>query len=426
MKSQKTLFTLIALSLIVFCSYSQNKAYTPWPGFVVDSSGIAFKGLQSVNDTDSVAVSYKASSATNVDLGILANVSNHDIEGVQLAALANVSNCNLNGLQLSLLSNYNRSNLRGAQITIFSNVSTGDLNGVQLAAYSNVTNGSLTGVQVSSFSNVALGNTSGAQISGFMNFAHGDMELVQSAGLLNVAKTVYGVQIAGYVNIASVEAQGVQMAGYFNYAPKASGVQLAGLSNFAAKENAGVQLSAFFNYAGHNKGSQLSLINYADSSSGVPFGFFSFVKKGYHVLEISGTETFFANAAFKTGVKRFYNIFETGFGEDDVQFGYGIGTTIPLSPKLDINLDLTASRVVGYRNADWENNRHLLRFTPTLNFQPFKKVGIAIGPSVNFYIAQLGSEGQINTLSDYDFASGVDDGYSYQAWVGGRLALRFF
>ncbi len=428
MDSKTKLLALIALTLTAFCISAQHpKGCTPlWPGFIVDSTGISFIGVKSVNDSDSVAVRCYTLGTSNVELGLLANVSNRDIEGLQLACLANISNCSLGGLQLSTLSNYNGSTLKGAQICAVSNVSVGDLDGLQLAAYSNVTKGNLTGAQVSSFSNVAIGNVTGAQISGFMNIAHGDLSVVQSAGFINLAKTIRGPQIAGYINIATTESKAAQVAGYFNYTPYARGIQLAGFSNIATKENSGVQLSGFFNYAGYNKGTQLSIINYADSSSGIPIGFFSFVKKGYHVLEISATETFPVNAAFKTGVKRFYNIFEIGFGKDDFQLGYGLGTIVPLGKRLDASFDLTSSHIVGYRNARWEDDRYMVRFTPSLNFQAFKKVGVAIGPSINLYVAETNAEGIPNNLSSYSFASGTEGDYSYQAWIGGRLALRFF
>ncbi len=397
MDSKTKLLALIALTLTAFCISAQHpKGCTPlWPGFIVDSTGISFIGVKSVNDPDSVEVRCYTLGTSNVEIGLLANVSNRDIEGLQLACLANISNCSLEGLQLSTLSNDNGSTLKGAQICAVSNVSVGDLDGLQLAAYSNVTKGNLTGAQVSSFSNVAIGNVTGAQVSGF-------------------------------INIATTESKAAQVAGYFNYTPYARGIQLAGFSNIATKENSGVQLSGFFNYAGYNSGTQLSFINYADSSSGIPIGFFSFVKKGYHVLEISATETFPVNAAFKTGVKRFYNIFELGFGEDDFQLGYGLGTIVPLGKRLDASFDLTYSHIVGYRNARWEDDRYLVRFTPSLNFQAFKKVGVAIGPSINLYVAETNAEGISNNLSSYSFASGTESDYSYQAWIGGRLALRFF
>ncbi len=427
MDSKTKLFALIALALLTFCINAQDsKGYiTLWPGFIVDSTGISFQGVASTDDSTRI-VKCAAADTTYVALGVLANVSNKDVEGVQLSCLANVSNCHLKGLQLTTLSNYNGSSLKGAQICVVSNVSVGDLTGLQLAAYSNVTKGNLTGTQVSSFSNVAIGNATGAQISGFMNIAHGELSVVQSAGFINLAKTIKGPQIAGYINIASTESKSAQVAGYFNYTPYSRGIQLAGFSNVATKENSGVQLSGFFNYAGLNSGTQLSFINYADSSSGIPIGFFSFVKKGYHVLELSGTETFPVNIAFKTGVKRFYNIFEMGFGEDDIQLGYGLGTIAPLGKRLDVSFDLTASHIVGYRNAHWEDDRYMARFAPSLNFQAFKKVGVAIGPSINLYVAETNTEGISRNLSTYSFASGNEGDFSYQAWIGGRLALRFF
>jgi hypothetical protein len=428
MNSRKILFTAIALTLIFFCASAQQRGYlSPWPGFVVDSTGISFKGTKSTRATPAEATPFNTSGPyPHVEVGALATVSNTDMEGLQLASLANVSNCSLTGVQLSTLSNYNSDRLTGAQISIVSNVTQGDINGVQLAAYSNVTKGNLLGAQVSSFSNVAIGNTMGAQVSGFVNVAQGDLSMVQTAGLLNLSQTIKGPQFAGMVNVATRQSYSAQIAGYANYAAITKGVQLAGFANIASAENAGVQLAVFFNYATINKGTQLAFFNYADSSSGVPVGFFSYVKKGYHVLEISSTETFPATIAFKTGVKRFYNIFEAGFAEDNYHLGYGVGTLFPLGQKLSLSLDLTANHVGDYSSSNWDRQRFMARFNPAFNFQAFKKVGVAIGPTLNFYIAETASEGNPSELSNYHFSSGVEDDYSYQAWLGARLAIRFF
>ncbi|MEJ0055140.1 MAG: hypothetical protein WDN75_05465 [Bacteroidota bacterium] len=130
------------------------------------------------------------------------------------------------------------------------------------------------------------------------------------------------------------------------------GSQIAGFSNVSLKHISGSQISAFFNYGKNVNGTQIGLFNVADSLGGAPIGLVSFVKSGYHKLEISADEVFYTNVAFRTGVRKFYNVLLAGIKPENLgddanvwTFGYGIGTSRRLSRTLDLNLDLTSQQV---------------------------------------------------------------------------------
>lgn len=425
----RSIYSLYVILVLILCQFGVQAQYTVVKFTVIPglSTSVANVGFVNVPDSESEEETEHSDTIGRVELGVFANVSKTDIVGVQVSGFSNVSACSINGLQLSGISNFNLEKVEGSQMAGISNVNMGDLNGLQMAGYSNVLKGDLKGVQISSFSNVTGNNADGTQLAGFANYTSGDVSLAQIAGFANYSGSIQGAQIAGFGNVALYESKFSQLAGFANFTEKSRGVQLAGFSNIALKQNSGVQLSGFFNYARNNKGVQLSFINYADSSSGLPIGFMSFVKNGYHVLEVNGTETFPVNVAFKTGVNRFYNIFEMGANENDIQLAYGIGTMPALGRKWHLSLDLTASAILDHNGADLDDQRYLFRFTPSLTYQPFKKLGIAIGPSLNYYLAEASIEGLPATpLSSYSFLSSVEGDYLHQLWIGGRLAIRFF
>ena len=379
MRSISKIFKVVVFLLMGFFAAAQN---TTVSFHFFPSISFSSKDLSTVDFPERPSSETEASN--RVDIGPFVNVVETDMNGLQLAGLGNISGCSLNGLQLSGIFNYNRALISGAQIAGFSNVNLADVQGLQMAGYSNITRGELEGVQLSGFSNVATQNVDGAQVSGFLNMATQNVSMAQVASFMNYSNSIKGPQVAGYLNVVKEDTRSAQIAGF---------------TNFALAENHGLQLSGFFNYARVNHGIQLSFINYSDSSSGIPIGFLSIVKKGYHVLEVSSTEIFPLNVAFKTGVTRFYNIFEMGVSQENFHATYGIGTLQPLGRKLQLGFDITGSNVFDNDNPFWEDQQYLLRFTPTVNYQLFKKVGIALGPTVNFYVTEIPSEGSAQPLS---------------------------
>lgn len=344
--------------------------------------GLGTAGLLNGSTTNKLSLNVLGgySQATDgLELGGLLNINRQDMIGCQLAGVGNITGRFVKGFQAAGMLNFNGLDLNGVQMAGFSNINGGELKGWQVAGFSNVLNGKLEGIQMSGFSNVALEDVDGFQVSGFSNVA---------------AERITKLQLSGFTNYAKV--------------------------------NEGVQLSGFFNYVQSNKRFQISVINYADSSSGVSFGLVSYVRHGYHVWEISGTETFPVNMSFRSGVKRFYNIFEAGVGNNVFRATYGVGTMPSLGRKLDLSMDLTGSTVFYAQNPDWDYLPYMARFDVMLNIQAKPKFAIAIGPSISYYVQPLNPEKQINKLSSYQFYERTSDSWYHQAWIGGKLALRFF
>lgn len=344
--------------------------------------GVGTRGLLNGSSTNSLSINILAGYSQGTDgleMGSLFNINRKDMIGVQLAGLGNITGRFVKGFQAAGLFNFNGLDLEGVQAAGLSNINGGRLDGWQIAGFSNVVNGELTGVQMASFSNVATKNVEGSQITAFSN-------------------------------VATKDINGMQLSAFNNY----------------AKENSGIQVSGFVNYAGHNKGVQLGFFNYADTSSGIPIGFMSIVKHGYRTWEISGTETFPVNVAFRTGVNLFYNIFEMGVGNGKFHAAYGVGTMPSLGKKVQLSMDLTASAIVDAGTPEEANLPYMARFITMFNFQFTKGFALAIGPSLNYYLMPLPADGAINKLSTYQFYEHTGAEWYEQAWIGGKLALRFF
>jgi len=316
----------------------------------------------------------------------------------------------------------------------FLNAVGGYQKGVQLAGFTNLNNDSFKGGQFAGFFNSVRKDFHGVQAAGFGNLTVGKFDGIQAAGFFNVkGDSGKVVQLAGFSNYAGDNTNGAQIAGFVNYAGKNfKGIQLAGFINYARKDFSGVQASGFINVATNVKGVQLSFININDTISGVPIGFFSFSRKGLHQLEISTNEFLPYQLAFKTGTKRFYNSFigamRTGKNSKPIwAYGYGIGTSVDLSPKSSIFFDVQA---ISLQKAKFTENNFLGKLIVSYQYQLKKKLAISAGPSFNVYVVreastQTGTD--FRSIAPYNFynkTSGSDN--NVQMWVGGHLSLRIF
>jgi len=249
--------------------------------------------------------------------------------------------------------------MAGIQGAGLCNAVIGSVSGIQGAGLCNVATDSLMGVQVAGFSNVATGNNTGAQMAGFSNVSTGDMRGFQAAGFINVARNVGGTAGFLYTTGAKVfglydpyrkEMIGGQLAGFCNVAHgSVRGLQAAGFANVSGGNLKGVQIASFINVARKVEGAQIGFINIADSVKGAPIGFLSFVRHGYHHLEVYASESMYGNIAFKTGVRHFYNILLAGIspnaGTFRWSFGYGIGSEFGLGKRGALNIDLVSMHI---------------------------------------------------------------------------------
>lgn len=310
------------------------------------------------------------------------------------------------------------------------NFDYGNVKYVQIAGLTNLVSGTSSGVQVAGLINTVGKDVNGVQVAGLLNLDDGKVKHVQVAGIANLVKdTVTGVQIGGIANLNTSYTKGVQLAGIYNHSRNVFGSQIAGIANMGDTVH-GVQLAGLINIAGKVKGSQLGFLNIADSISGIPIGFLSFVKKGYHKLELACDENFLATLSFRTGVDQFHNILIGGMqisgGRPLWTFGYGIGSALRLGRKWYLDLDLTAQQLY-LNNTDLTYNMLTKSFVG-IEYRFGKNFSIAAGPTLNWYSSESNAANDPvwSRINQRTVSNSVEGGFVNQLWIGGKLALRFF
>lgn len=346
----------------------------------------------------------------NVSINILSGISG-GVDGVEAGGMLNVTKGNVKGVQVSGFANLNKGNLQGGQGAGFVNVQHGYAQGIQGAGFINYNHKHLQGGQGAGFMNVSLDSVHGVQGAGFYNHAQGNVKGVQGAGFANLAiGSVTGVQGSGFANIAVGNVTGGQGAGF---------------SNIATDTVNGLQASGFFNYAKHVKGFQVGFINYCDSiENGLPIGFLSIVKNGYHHLEVEANETMHANLALKLGVERFYNIFSLHARptKDSLVwgFGYGIGTNVPISNKWGVNFDLQSAHLnLNNVFTDKVNLLNTMKFHA--NYKIMNRLTVYGGPNINVLVR----DNDLNSSLQYQMYSWEENDYTTDLNVGLSIGLRF-
>ncbi len=340
-------------------------------------------------------------------------------------------------IELGFFVNADRNDVSWLQIGGIGNLVGRDVYGIQAAGIFNVTGGEVKAAQLSGLTNVNLGEVRGVQAAGIANVNLKSADGVLVAGIANVIlESSKGIQVAGLTNLQLSDYNGTQVAGLFNLNRVfIKGSQVAGLANIATDYVGGSQVTALFNYARNVKGFQVGLVNVADSLSGIPIGLVSFVKKGYHKLDISADEVFYSNLSFRTGVRKFYNIIHVGFkpgslllAETVWSFGYGIGTARKITKWLDLNIDLSSDHV----NKNAFTNRLSLLNKAYVGFDAklARNFSIAFGVTLNGYLTNSSYANYPNLFTDYHptiFSSqevGKDN--NLKMWWGARVGLRFF
>ncbi|MBT3241946.1 MAG: hypothetical protein HN352_02275 [Bacteroidetes bacterium] len=332
----------------------------------------------------------------------------------------------VNGLELGGFQNIVRGDMRGVQLAGFGNVVGGISRGFQGAGFFNVTAGSMVGTQAAGFGNVALDTIRGTQLAGFFNTLHGPMYGLQASGFANfTSQNVDGVQAAGFTNVAVKDVKIAQASGFANYCRSVEGLQIAGFANVASRRNSGTQIAGFINYATEVDGLQLSVFNVSDTvSSGVPIGFFSFVRKGFHEVEISSNELFWLNLEFKTGTHRFYNIFSAGAQKELAYAGYGLGTQFNLNRSLSISLEAN-SKILNRTDSFEALVGTLNQLKATFNVMLAKNFSLLLGPSINL-LTEFDSEASLDLPLTVikPFYDKILGNTRSRAWVGITAGVR--
>lgn len=337
-------------------------------------------------------------------------------------------------LSVNLIAGYN-GGVSGVEFGGVANVLENDMNGSQFAGFANVVKGNVRGLQAAGFVNYANQNTEGIMLAGFTNQSMQSAKVLQAAGFSNqIMGSCKGAQLAGFSNFCKDSITGVQAAGYINVAcGEMKGVQVAGFVNVANRLK-GSQISGFINVAKTVKGSQISFINVADSfEQGMPIGFFSFVKEGYHTFSLGGNETGWTELQFRTGVEKFHNVFAVAINplpkSSAWAAGYGVGSKLLNTRQSDITLDLIAFQV--HENQIFTNAYNALyRLSARYEFHPGgKKFAFWGGPSLNLHQYSTerfdGTEFESNLAPSYTLLQQKGTFIHSNLWFGGQIGISF-
>lgn len=335
----------------------------------------------------------------------------------------------INGYSLNVLGGYSMGTTKLEFGGLF-NIDRGDVKYGQFAGLFNTVGGKTNGVQMAGLGNLTRRQVTGGQFAGLFN---ANLDSVNAA------------QLAGLFNVNGRASQGVQAAGLFNVQPSHyQGSQIAGLFNVATHQMHGAQVAGILNFAHNINGVQVGLINYADSIRGIPLGLMSIVSKGYHKIEFSADEVFYLNAAFRTGVRQFYNILTAGLKPESLDgslspssptptqenvwsFGYGIGTAPKITKWMYLNFDLTANHV---NKGRFTNSTSLLsKLYLGVDFQLAKSFSITAGATLNGYLSD--PTYTENPVLFTDFTPSIrkvhtfSNGNDMKMWWGAKVGIRF-
>ncbi len=340
----------------------------------------------------------------------------------------------INDYSLNILAGYSRG-VNKLEFGGIANLVEGRVEGAQFAGVLNGVGGEVAGVQVAGVLNLNASTSRGAHFAGVLNLHGADSRGVVVAGVGNITAGSQGPAVAGVLNVGGKTAT-MQVGGVMNVAlDTVKGSQVAGVLNVALREVRGSQIAGVLNVARKVQGTQVAFLNVADSMNGVPVGFLSFVKTGYHKIEVGADEVFYNNIAFRTGVPAFYNILFAGavpatYGDPQTTwtFGYGVGTAPRISRKLQLNIDLTSQQVV-YGN-QLKSLDLINKTTLGLDWQVFRKMSVVVGATLNAHLTERDAEPYPSLFSglrpevffDRDFGRQ----HHMRMWLGGKVGIRFF
>lgn len=339
----------------------------------------------------------------------------------------------INDYSVNVIAGYSLG-VRKLEVGGFLNIVRGRVDGIQASGFANLVGENVRGVQGSGFANVVGKSAYGVQGAGFANLVFRNFSGIQGAGFANVVihSSRNTIQGAGFGNVIIGNGSGVQGAGFANITIGAfKGVQASGFLNYVGEEFKGVQAGVLNIAYRVNNGLQIGVVNIAEVSNSVPIGLASFVKRGgYRRLELSNDEVNLANISFKTGVRRFYNIFTAGysFGEIDkplFSFGYGLGTAWKLNRTFWLNFDLVSSHLQNDVN-EWELNQ-LVKGSLGLEIHLSPRLALFVAPTISFHATQ---ESEINLGQFRKFRFYEQEGRYFgekamlSSWLGYQAGIR--
>ncbi len=335
-------------------------------------------------------------------------------------------------LEIGGLFNIDRENVKGAQIAGLVNIVGDSVKGLQVAGLLNITGKQMAGFQQAGGMNINIGSMKGMQIAGFLNLNTKKMSGATLAGVGTISDTLAGAAMGGVFNWNQHSLKSMEMSSVVNrsYHGK-NNFQLAGYVNVTKHGTTRFQIAGFVNRADTLTGMQLGVFNYSRVAKGVPVGFLSIVKNGYHKLEISHDELMFGTIGFITGVSKFHNIFIGGFNYKNPRLrtiGYGVGSDLDLREKWKVCFNLTTQKITA-ANTDVTNWNILNKFYVGAGFLVSPKFRIDAGPTFNLFLADVTAKNYKSTIdqlpANYFYNSTIDY-TNLKMWVGAKISIKFF
>ncbi len=303
----------------------------------------------------------------------------------------------------------------------------GGLNGFEVGGFVNTITNNMRGFQLAGIGNKVAGDMQGGQLATIFNYNKGFTKGVQ-ASLFNIANTANIIQIAGIANFIQSDFEGVQAALVSNYAKEKADMQFS-LGINKASEVKRLQVG-LINIAKEVKGRQIGLVNIAEKADKTPFGFLTILKNGYNRIEVGANDALYASVGIKTGVRKFYNIFQFGnrFTEDIWSIGYGIGTAFKLKERQYFHLEYVASHV--NEGNVWTKELNLLnQFKFNFDWVLNGKKSIFLGPSWNLLASKRMNAETLevigSSLPDYTILDTTRKNTNWKMWFGINGGFRF-
>lgn len=351
----------------------------------------------------------------NLSLNVIAGYS-YGLIGCELGGIVNINREQVKGVQISGFGNITGGFTQGVQISGFFNHNIGYIKGVHIAGFLNYSKDSVQGIEIAGFSNVVKHHVTGSQISGF----------------LNTSKSFSGIQLAGFANISTGTVNGIQTSGFANICGDSlQGGQIAGFCNITKNNIHGIQLSGFINTAKHVDGIQISLINKADSVSGISIGFLNFIKKGYHSVSVKANETGGISLLTQFGTHKLYtNIGLTTYYPANTYMAgleYGIGTLFFYNKRVRVHIDANVTNIAqDVRNQ--VNHLQLYTLSSDASIGIGNHFRICAGPSYKALayneseidITNMPRNSIISNTKTYTLAS-----TKYDTWIGAQIGLQY-
>ncbi len=266
---------------------------------------------------------------------------------------------------------------------------TGGTNGIEVAGLFNLTKGDIKKIQFAGLFNIVGGSAKAIQIAGIYNNVKRNTAGIQVGGILNKADgNTTGIQLAGLYNITKKKVQGLQVSGMVNKAKAVAGFQLGGVFNKVSDRLEGVQISGLVNYARRMDGLQFSVLNLADSVSGLGIGLINIYKNGFQKLNVYANEIVNTNIAYKTGTAKLYSLLIVGKNFSDttplLTFGLGFGHEFILNK----NIKIAAEGSIQSLSPDKFKTADILyRMQALVQVKVLSRVEVFAGPAYKYLTA---------------------------------------